>query len=62
MRALKLLDKRVGKIKKREPNEFLENYPRRVYKAVPEKFWINGDGKVKGNYIDIRVEIDLLEN
>ena len=56
------MDKRVGKIKKREPNEFLENYPRRVYKAVPEKFWINGDGKVKGNYIDIRVEIDLLEN
>lgn len=32
----------------------------RLYKAVPEKFWINGDGDVDGNYIDVRIEVNLL--
>lgn len=45
---------------KRKPAEFLGNYPRRVYKAVPEKFWMNSDGNVSGNYIDTRVEVKLL--
>ena len=44
---------------KRKPNEFLKDYPRRVYKAVPEKVWINSDGEVNGNFIDIRLEVDL---
>ena len=46
--------------KKRSPNEFLGDYPRRVYKAIPEQVWINGDGEVGGNYIDIRMEVDLI--
>ncbi len=58
--ALKVLDDRVGKVKQRDAKKFLGEYPRRVYKAIPEKFWINGDGDVNGNYIDIRVEVDLL--
>jgi general stress protein 26 len=33
--------------------------PIRLYKAVPEKVWMNGGDKVGGNYIDTRVEIDL---
>jgi len=33
--------------------------PRRVYKAVLEKVWINGEGDVNGEYIDTRVEIIL---
>ena len=33
--------------------------PIRLYKAVPEKVWMNGEGEVNGNYIDIRVEIKL---
>lgn len=41
--------------------EFLGSYPRRFYKAVPEKAWINGDGEVDGNYVDIRIEVDLLK-
>lgn len=38
---------------------FLTSYPRRVYKFIPEKVWINGDGEINGNYIDTRTEIDL---
>ena len=47
---------------KRKPEEFLGDYPRRVYKAEPEKFFMNADGSVNGSYIDTRVEVDLLSN
>lgn len=61
--ALGYLDGRVSKQK--DPttrvSEFQGDMPRRVYKAVPEKFWMNGDGDVDGHYIDIRTEIDLLK-
>lgn len=40
---------------------FLTSYPRRVYKFVPEKAWINGEGEIEGNYIDTRTELDLEE-
>ena len=59
LNALEVLDKRVGKTKERNAKEFLGEYPRRVYKAIPEKVWINGDGDVNGNYIDIRYEVTL---
>ena len=39
-----------------------ENAPIRLYKAVPEKIWVNRESEVDGNYIDIRVEIDLLKS
>lgn len=39
--------------------EFQGKYPRRLYKVVPQKIWTNTDGKIKGNYIDKRVEIRL---
>lgn len=58
--AIKLLDGRVGKVK--DPTtrikQFQGDKPRRVYKAVPEKFWVNGDGNIKGEYIDVRFEVD----
>lgn len=54
------MDKRVGKNKERDANKFLGEYPRRIYAAVPEKVWINGDGDIKGEYINVRMEIDLL--
>jgi len=38
---------------------FLTSYPRRVYKFVPGKVWINGTGEIDGNYIDNRTELDL---
>lgn len=56
--ALKYLDGRVGK-KPHNPKEFLGNMPRRVYKAVPEKVWMNDVGEINGNYIDKRVEVHL---
>lgn len=40
---------------------FLTSYPRRVYKFVPEKVWINGNREIEGNYIDNRIELDLEE-
>jgi nitroimidazol reductase NimA-like FMN-containing flavoprotein (pyridoxamine 5'-phosphate oxidase superfamily) len=59
LNALSVLDKRVGKTKKRSASHFLGDYPRRVYKAVPENFWVNVDGEINGNFIDKRVEIEL---
>ncbi|MEK7517160.1 MAG: pyridoxamine 5'-phosphate oxidase family protein [Patescibacteria group bacterium] len=59
--ALSYLDGRVSK--KKDPKtrvaEFQGNKPRRVYKAVPEKVWINGEGDISGDYIDIRMEVKL---
>lgn len=54
--------KEVYKREKRSPREviqFLKKFPRRAYKFVPEKAWINGDGDIDGNYIDVRTELDL---
>ena len=39
--------------------EFLGDYPRRFYKAVPEKIWMNSDDDLHGSFIDVRVEIQL---
>ncbi|MEK6848204.1 MAG: pyridoxamine 5'-phosphate oxidase family protein [Nanoarchaeota archaeon] len=58
--ALSRLDGRVNK-KPHSPSQFLGNMPRRVYKAVPEKIWVNDDGEINGNYIDVRIEVDLLD-
>jgi len=33
--------------------------PRRVYKAVPEKAWMNIDATVDGHFVDRRIEVDL---
>jgi len=50
-----------SKHKMRDIVMFLTTYPRRVYKFVPEKVWINGSGEIEGNYIDNRTELDLKE-
>lgn len=39
--------------------DFLGNQPRRIYKAVPEKVWINTDKKIESHHVDGRVEIPL---
>lgn len=57
--AWKSLDDRVGKAKQRNASDFQGEMPRRVYKAVPQKVWINVDGEVNGQYADKRVEIKL---
>lgn len=48
-----------SKHKMRAIGEFLKHFPRRVYRFTPQKVWINGDGDVKGNFIDVRKELDL---
>ena len=57
--ALNYLYKRKNKTS-RKVEEFLGEHPRRVYKAVPEKFWINQDSEVNGNFVDTRVEVRIL--
>jgi uncharacterized protein YhbP (UPF0306 family) len=47
--------------KPRDIKEFLTNYPRRLFMFTPDKAWLNGDGDINGNYIDIRTEIDIDE-
>jgi general stress protein 26 len=58
-KALKLIYGRINKTP-RKVQEFREDYPRRIYKAVPEKIWMNDTSKINGNYIDTRVEISLI--
>jgi nitroimidazol reductase NimA-like FMN-containing flavoprotein (pyridoxamine 5'-phosphate oxidase superfamily) len=60
--GLMYLVERVNKRKDPKPRvaEFQGDNPRRVYKAVPEKVWVNGNGDINGKYIDIRIELELL--
>jgi nitroimidazol reductase NimA-like FMN-containing flavoprotein (pyridoxamine 5'-phosphate oxidase superfamily) len=39
--------------------EFDEPTPLSLYKAVPQKIWMNGEGTKDGHYIDIRVDVLL---
>lgn len=56
MTALRLLYSRKNK-KPRMLKEFLGFFPRRIYKFVPEQVWVNDGAKIKGNFVDTRVEI-----
>lgn len=57
--AREYITKRRDKPSNHPPAEFFGNFPRRVYKAVPEKLWLNNTGNLEGNFIDTRIEIDL---
>jgi len=59
VKAVKLLYSRAGD-KPTAIKEFMKRFPRRLYKFVPEKSWINDDGKKDGNFVDVRVELPLL--
>lgn len=43
----------------RKAEEFLGDYPRRIYKATPHRVWMNDGGEVNGNFVDIREEVKL---
>ncbi|MFC1710065.1 pyridoxamine 5'-phosphate oxidase family protein [Patescibacteria group bacterium] len=60
-KAAKLLYSRAGD-KPAAIQEFMKRFPRRLYKFLPEKVWINDDGKKNDNFVDIRIEIPLLNN
>jgi nitroimidazol reductase NimA-like FMN-containing flavoprotein (pyridoxamine 5'-phosphate oxidase superfamily) len=38
---------------------YMYDSPRRIYKAVPNKFWMNDGEGADSNYIDIRQEVSL---
>ncbi len=57
--ALSHLYKRYRKQPRTVP-EFKEDYPRRIYKFVPKKCWMNVEGEVNGYYVDKRMEINEL--
>ena len=40
--------------------QFFDNAPIRIYKAVPQKIWINGEEKACGHYVDTREEVHLI--
>lgn len=39
--------------------QYLGEYPRRIYKFVAEKIWMNDDDKVNGNFVDVRKDAKL---
>lgn len=47
------------KRKARDVLQFLKKFPRRVYRFSPNRVWINGNGEIDGNFIDVRTELDL---
>jgi hypothetical protein len=57
--AAKYLYAREGR-KPRSIEEFQNDFPRRLYKAIPEQVWVNDVRNVNGNFIDIRIPINLL--
>ncbi len=38
--------------------QYLGDKPRRIYKAVSQKIWMNGDSAIDGNFIDVRIEAE----
>jgi len=57
--ALKYLDGRINKLGRHKTSQFQGNKPRRIYKAVPEKVWVNTDIRINGEFVDDRIEINL---
>jgi len=56
--AITILDSRAPK-KLGKADNYIETSPRSIYKATPEKIWINVDGEIDGFFVDKRLEIKL---
>jgi len=54
--ASRLLSGRQNKTP-RPATEHMFSHPRRIYKFIPERVWINGDDTIEKDFIDIRIEI-----
>jgi uncharacterized protein YhbP (UPF0306 family) len=55
--AHKLIQKRRYPIPYWKLEQFqTSNAPIKLYRAAPQKIWTNGDTKIDGTYIDVRVE------
>lgn len=57
--SISYLDGRIKKKGRHKASQFVGSMQRRIYKAVPEKIWINDEGNINGEYIDRREEVDL---
>lgn len=44
----------------REPEEFLGDSPKRMYKVIPEQVWVNLDEEVRNDPVNVRKEISLV--
>lgn len=58
--AIACLDGRINKKGRHKVSQFRKNTQRRICKAVPVKVWMNVEGDINGEYVDKRVEINLL--
>jgi nitroimidazol reductase NimA-like FMN-containing flavoprotein (pyridoxamine 5'-phosphate oxidase superfamily) len=56
--ALQLYYSRKNKLTK-PAGDFLGESPRRLYKAVPERAWMNTDEKINGYIVDAKIEVKL---
>jgi nitroimidazol reductase NimA-like FMN-containing flavoprotein (pyridoxamine 5'-phosphate oxidase superfamily) len=52
-KACRLRKARVPKANQ-PPDDFMGDRPRRVYRATPQRMWMNRDSEVNGHFIDIR--------
>jgi len=43
----------------KEYRQYMGDSIRKVFRATPEKIWINGDGEKNGEYVDIRTELSI---
>jgi general stress protein 26 len=55
--ALNMLMKRSGHFGKNTDN-YKDDKPRRLYRFIPERIWMNDGDTKNGEYIDIRTQID----
>lgn len=39
--------------------QYLGGYPRRIYKFVPDKAWMNNGSEIDGNFIDVRTGAEI---
>ncbi len=58
VRAMRHHYGRKGKLP-RDASDFMGTSPRRFYKAIPGRVWINTDEKIDGHHVDTRVEVKL---
>lgn len=38
--------------------QYLGDFPRRIYKAVPQEIWLNDDDQMQGNFVDKRIKAE----
>ena len=55
--GLRVLDQRFAKTH-HAPEQFMGSFPRRVFRASALRAWLNDEGDIDGNYVDVRVSAE----